>query len=142
MAKHVHLLGFVDEATKHHELASAWVALAPSAKEGWGLNVVDAASHGVPTVAHHGAGGLSESIVDGVTGLLVDDLDGLTAATSLLLTDADLRERLGRAAQRRAATYTWAGTVAEWEALLAHVAAGGPTVAWSDRDVDAVPLTA
>ena len=75
MAKHVHLLGFVDEATKHHELASAWVALAPSAKEGWGLNVVDAASHGVPTVAHHGAGGLSESIVDGVTGLLVDDLD-------------------------------------------------------------------
>ena len=142
LAEHVHLLGFVDETTKHHELASAWVALAPSAKEGWGLNVVDAASHGVPTVAHHGAGGLSESIVDGVTGLLVDDLDGLTAATSLLLTDADLRERLGRAARRRAATYTWDGTVTEWEALLAHVAAGGATVAWSDRDVDAVPLTA
>lgn len=142
MAEHVHLLGFVDETTKHHELASAWVALAPSAKEGWGLNVVDAASHGVPTVAHHGAGGLSESIVDGVTGILVDDLDGLTAATSRLLSDVELRDRLGHAARLRAATYTWHGTVAQWEELLTHVVAGGPTVAWSDRDVDAVPQTA
>ena len=53
----VSLLGFVDEDTKHAELAAAWLALAPSVKEGWGLCVVEAASHGVPTIAYHDAGG-------------------------------------------------------------------------------------
>ncbi len=80
----VHLLGYVDELTKHRELARAWVALAPSAKEGWGLNVLEAASHGVPTVAHHGAGGLSESIIDGETGLLVRDHAEFVSATAQL----------------------------------------------------------
>src|SRR5665811_2600435 len=35
-------LGFLSEEHKHAELAAAWVALAPSIKEGWGLNVVEA----------------------------------------------------------------------------------------------------
>jgi hypothetical protein len=90
------LLGFVSEERKHAELAAAWVALAPSIKEGWGLNVVEAASHGVPTVAYHGAGGLSESIEDGLTGLLVQDLDAMAAAVSKLLSDQPLRDSLGR----------------------------------------------
>ena len=84
----VDLLGHVDEETKHAELASAWVALAPSVKEGWGLCVVEAASHGTPTVAYEGAGGLSESIVDGRTGRPGDDLDAMTAAVDRLLRDA------------------------------------------------------
>ncbi len=138
----VDLLGHVDEATKHHELARAWVALAPSAKEGWGLNVVEAASHRVPTVAHHGAGGLSESIVDGVTGVLVEDLDGLTAATARLLDDAELRTRLGAAAAAYAERFTWAATVDHWEALLAEVAAGAPVRGDVDRDAGHWPAQA
>ena len=118
----VDLLGFVSEEVKHSELASAWVALAPSIKEGWGLNVVEAASHGVPTIAYHGAGGLSESIVDGETGLLVDDLEGMVAATDRLLTDRDERDRLGAAAVAHAQQFTWEATVAAWDALLRRVA--------------------
>jgi glycosyltransferase involved in cell wall biosynthesis len=98
------------------------VALAPSIKEGWGLNVVEAASHGVPTVAYHGAGGLSESIEDGVTGLLVRDLDDMAAAVSGLLSDQPLRDRLGAAAREHARQFTWEGTISSWEALLTQVA--------------------
>jgi glycosyltransferase involved in cell wall biosynthesis len=118
-------LGFLSEEHKHAELAAAWVALAPSIKEGWGLNVVEAASHGVPTVAYHGAGGLSESIKDGRTGLLVHDLDGMAAAVSRLLSDQLLRDTLGAAAREHARGFTWAGTISSWEDLLSRVARHG-----------------
>lgn len=124
----VHLLGYVDEMTKHRELSSAWLALAPSAKEGWGLNVVEAASHGVPTIAHHGAGGLSESIVDGQTGLLVDDVDGMVEAASALIRDAARRQALGEQARVQARLHTWDAAVEAWDHLLSELvpaAAGG-----------------
>jgi glycosyltransferase involved in cell wall biosynthesis len=115
-------LGYLSEEEKHAELAAAWVALAPSVKEGWGLNVVEAASHGVPTVAYHGAGGLSESIEDGRTGLLVHDLAAMAAAVSGLLSDQLLRDTLGSAAREHSRQFTWEGTTTSWEDLLAHVA--------------------
>ena len=54
---------------------SAWVHVLPSRKEGWGLAVTEAAQHAVPTIGYRCSGGLTDSIVDGVTGLLVDDHD-------------------------------------------------------------------
>jgi glycosyltransferase involved in cell wall biosynthesis len=119
----VHFLGYVDEVTKHRELSRAWVALAPSTKEGWGLNVVEAASHGVPTVAHHGAGGLSESIVDGRTGVLVDDVAGMAREAARLLRDDAARAVMGERAREHAALHSWAGAVESWERLLERVVA-------------------
>ena len=132
-------LGFISEERKHAELAAAWVALAPSIKEGWGLNVVDAASHGVPTVAYHGAGGLSESIEDGRTGLLVHDLDAMAAAVSRLLSDQLLRDRLGAAAREHAGQFTWEATTARWEDLLTHVAGKGTPVSTMDTGQNSLP---
>ena len=128
----VTLLGFVDEATKHAELSGAWVALAPSVKEGWGLCVVEAASHGVPTVAYADAGGLSESIIDGRTGLLVDDLDAMTHAVSRLLADKTLRDELGKHARDYSRQFTWEGTTQHWETLLHHVTRRGAPVTMTD----------
>nr|WP_281386900.1 glycosyltransferase family 4 protein [Jiangella mangrovi] len=115
--------GFVDERAKHDELARSWLMLAPSVKEGWGLTVVEAAQHQVPTIGYRSAGGLAESIVDGATGLLADDLDELTAATEELLADGVRRQALGRAAAARAATFTWEQTVRSWDALLRRTVA-------------------
>ena len=134
----VALLGFVDEDTKHRELAGAWVALAPSVKEGWGLCVVEAASHGVPTVAYADAGGLSESIVDGRTGLLVEDLDDMTHQVSTLLKDAERRAELGDNAREYARRFTWAATADHWERLLSHVARRRAPVAMTDARTQAV----
>ncbi len=115
----VNFAGFVDEQTKHEYLASAWVHLVPSVKEGWCLVVNEAGCHGVPTVGYRSAGGLRESVVDGVSGVLVDDLDEMTAATARLLEHQATREAMGEAAVRHAASLSWPATVRLWAAVLA-----------------------
>lgn len=103
--------GFVDESAKADLLTSAWVNLVPSVKEGWGLSVVEAASHGTPSLAFADAGGLSESIADGRTGLLVDgDEERFVRTLALLLQDAGLQAELGANARRHAAGFGWDST--------------------------------
>lgn len=131
----VDILGFVDEQTKDRELAQAWVSLAPSIKEGWGLNVIEAAGHGVPTVAFHGAGGLSESVIDGCTGLLAQTPADYVLSIARLLADHSLREQMGAAAQAHAAGFSWEQTVDRWEELLEHTAARRAPVAEIDQVV-------
>jgi glycosyltransferase involved in cell wall biosynthesis len=114
----VEFLGFVDEATKHRALASAWVLAMPSLKEGWGLAVVEAAGHETPTVAFRSAGGVGESVVDGRTGLLVDDAGEFADRLELLLCQPELRRRLGRAAREHASRFSWAASAAAFAAAL------------------------
>jgi glycosyltransferase involved in cell wall biosynthesis len=73
----VTLHGWVGEQDKHEILARSAVHLCPSVKEGWGIAIMEAAAHGLPSVAYRAAGGVSESIVDNETGLLAADLDDL-----------------------------------------------------------------
>jgi glycosyltransferase involved in cell wall biosynthesis len=119
----VEFLGYVDEQRKHEELARAWLLAAPSLKEGWGLVVVEAATHQVPTVGYRDAGGLSESVVDGQTGLLVDDFDGFVDAVAQLIEDADTRRRMGSAAAARASSFHWDAAVTAWEQVLSDAVA-------------------
>jgi glycosyltransferase involved in cell wall biosynthesis len=122
----VDFLGYVDDHDKHLALARSWVLLTPSLKEGWGLCVAEAASHGVPSIAYASAGGVTESIVHGQTGLLVgDDLDELTAATRLLLEDSVLRRRLGDAAREWSAQFAWTTTAEAFLTVLRTAASGG-----------------
>lgn len=120
----VEFLGHVDDRRKHDELARAWLLAAPSVKEGWGLVVVEAATHQVPTVGYRHAGGLAESVVDGETGILAEDYAAFVAALDTLLDDRKRRDEMGRAAQRYAAKFSWASTVDAWEHLLTDVARG------------------
>jgi glycosyltransferase involved in cell wall biosynthesis len=77
----------------------------------------------VPTVAHHGAGGLSESIVDGRTGVLVHDVEGMARAAARLLRDESLRTSMGERARGHAALHSWEAAVGAWEQLLDRVVA-------------------
>lgn len=99
--------GHVSEAAKHELLQQAWVHALPSRKEGWALAVIEAAQHGVPTVGYRSSGGLTDSVVDGVTGVLVDDHRELVSALQRLLTDSVLRAELGVKAQLRSAEFSW-----------------------------------
>jgi glycosyltransferase involved in cell wall biosynthesis len=121
--------GFLDEQAKHEELARAWVHVCPSVKEGWGLVVTEAGAHRVPTVGYRSAGGLRESIVDGRSGLLVEDLDELTAAVDRLLTDGAARREMGGAAARHAAEYSWPASISGFAAVLADAVRGSAAVA-------------
>ncbi|GAB3258717.1 glycosyltransferase family 4 protein [Alteromonas gracilis] len=114
----VELHGHVDEQTKSDLLARAWVCLVPSVREGWCIVVLEAAREGTPTIAYRSAGGVTESVQDGVTGLLVDDLDGMVHATTALLEQADRRTQMAKAARERATGFTWEETSARFEAAL------------------------
>ncbi|MGY1605759.1 MULTISPECIES: glycosyltransferase family 4 protein [unclassified Geodermatophilus] len=127
VAHRVEFHGFLGEEAKHAELARAWVHLCPSVKEGWGLVVTEAGAHRTPTVGYRSAGGLTESVLDGRTGLLADDLDGLTAAVERLLDDAPARAAMGAAAARHAAGLDWGSSVRGWGAVLASARADAGT---------------
>jgi glycosyltransferase involved in cell wall biosynthesis len=99
--------GHVSDADRDRLLDESWLMLAPSVKEGWGIAIMEAAAHAVPTIAYATAGGVTESVEDGVTGILVDDLAGLTAHTRLLLSDDEARLNLGKAARARAESFDW-----------------------------------
>jgi glycosyltransferase involved in cell wall biosynthesis len=114
----VRFTGHVDDVTKHRELATAWVHLLPSLKEGWGLSIIEAGTHATPTVAYYAAGGVKESIQDSVTGLLAVDLDDLVSCTRTLLTDEALRTSLGTKAQTRAHDFSWSTTAEQVARVL------------------------
>lgn len=118
VAEAVTFHGHVTEATKHELLARAWIHLLPSRKEGWGLAVIEAAQHGVPTVGYRSSRGLTDSVLDGVTGLLVEDIDEFTATVSALLTDRAMRRWLGEKARTRASEFSWESTAAGVESVL------------------------
>lgn len=76
--------------------------------EGFGLVYLEAAAHGLPVVAHD-VGGVSEAVVDGVTGLLVppNRPAQLAAAFEKLIHDPDLRKKLGTAGREWAMRNCW-----------------------------------
>lgn len=106
------LHGHVSEDVKASLYATAWVNLTASSAEGWCLTVMEAATCGTPSAAL-AVGGLPESIVDGETGLLADDVDGLVANVKRLVEEPGLRQRMGAAAKERAARFTWERTAQE-----------------------------
>lgn len=110
--------GHVPQDERDRLLGEAWVMLLPSVKEGWGLAILEAAVQGTPTVAYRDAGGVTESIVDGETGLLADDEDGLLRLTRTLMLDRGSREKLGRRAAERALGFSWSGTTDVVERVL------------------------
>lgn len=128
IAERVRFTGFISDADKRALLAQAWVALTPSLKEGWGLTIVEAGAVGTPTVAFRGAGGVEESLVDGETGLLADNLDDFVAKVRLLLTDDAYRSTMGAAARAHAARFTWPAAGEKFAALVTR-AANAPALA-------------
>jgi glycosyltransferase involved in cell wall biosynthesis len=116
--------GHVDDVTKHAVVQRSWVHVLPSRKEGWGLAVVEAAQHGVPTIGYRSSGGLTDSIVDGVTGLLVDDHDELVERLEELLSDRVLRSELGAKAEARSRDFSWPQSATAMRTVLDSVHAG------------------
>lgn len=116
--------GHVDDVTKHRLLQAAWVHLLPSRKEGWGLAVVEAAQHQVPTIGYRSSGGLADSIVDEVTGILVDSHAELVDRLDGLLGDPVLRDQLGAKALARCGEFSWEQSADAMRVVLDAVRAG------------------
>ena len=69
--------------------------------EGFGISFTEAAACGKPAIGGR-SGGTAEAVLDGITGLLVEDERSLAAAIVNLLTDRATAARMGRAGRERA----------------------------------------
>lgn len=108
-------LGLTDAMTwtgylTRQELIEAYreadVLVHPSRYEGFGLQVLEAMSCGLPVVCSDG-GSLPEVAGDAALVVPPDDLDGYVRCVSKILTDGDTRKKLVEAGFRQAAEFTW-----------------------------------
>jgi glycosyltransferase involved in cell wall biosynthesis len=99
IAGRVVFAGWSDEVRR--VLPSFDVLVQPSRREGFGIALVEAMLAEVPVVAT-AVGGMSEVVVDGVTGTIVHDHDpaAVAAAADALLRDPDRRRAMGQAGRR------------------------------------------
>jgi glycosyltransferase involved in cell wall biosynthesis len=107
VADAVEFLGYVPDSELPRVYENADVFVMPSqtnqrSTEGFGLVFLEANYYGLPAVAWR-SGGVSDSVVDNETGLLIPpgDIDGLTNALACLLEDPEFRFRLGRSGRDR-----------------------------------------
>jgi glycosyltransferase involved in cell wall biosynthesis len=118
----VEFAGRVPEAEKHRLLCAAWLLLHPSAVEGWGLVVTEAAARETPAIAFD-VPGLRDSVVDGETGVLARGESSFAAAWCTLALSAHRRTLMGKSARDRAAQYRWNNTVRQFRAVATEAAA-------------------
>ena len=102
----VHLPGRVPDEELVSWYRKAWVVVSTSQREGWGMTLTEAAACGTPVVATDIAGH-RDAVVDGESGLLVDDLGQLPVALGRVLGDDVLRNRLTKGALAQSRWFTW-----------------------------------
>ena len=103
----VEFLGFVERSRLPDFYRRASVFASPAQYEGGVANVyLEAMASGCPVIAST-AGGAPEAVVNGELGLLVPplDVDATVTAIDRILSDALLRDRLGRAGRQRVEQY-------------------------------------
>ena len=121
----VSLPGRVDDDELVDWYRRAWVVASSSQREGWGMTLTEAAACGTPAVATAIAGH-ADAVLDGESGLLVDDLGDLPAALGRVLGDEVLRSRLSKGALARARWFTWDATARRALEALAEEAMPAP----------------
>lgn len=101
LTKFVHFAGY--QPNVQEWLKAADINVLPSFYEGLPLTVLEAMASGLPSVASQ-VGGIPEAIEDGVSGLLVPpgSPEKLAEALSFLLSHAEERQQMGKAACFRA----------------------------------------
>jgi glycosyltransferase involved in cell wall biosynthesis len=104
----VRFTGYVSEEEKVKLLQQMQFMVNTSAKEGWGLTVIEANACGTPVLGSN-VPGLRDAIKDNETGLLYDygNVEQLSQKMILLLKDERLRSQLTEGAINWAKTFDW-----------------------------------
>ena len=104
----VHVLGIVDETTKHRLLGACSLFALPSQVDTFGIVLLEAWLHSKPVIGAN-AGGIPDLVEHEKTGLLVPfgDAGALAVAIRRLLAEPGLAARMGSAGHQLVQHYTW-----------------------------------
>ncbi len=102
--------GFINQADLPKVYAASDVFVLPSENEPWGLIVNEVMCAGLPIVISDEVGCVADLVEDNDNGLLfkAGDVDGLTDCLKRVLSDDDLRSRMGRRSRERIAQWGYA----------------------------------
>lgn len=109
--------GWVDDQRKFALLARAHLLVVPGVREGFGINVIEAASQGTPAVGYD-VHGLRDSIRDGDTGLLASGPGDAALKALRLLKDPVLYGRMASRCLEYARGFNWQSRAEEFRRAL------------------------
>lgn len=100
------ILGWIENIHTFYNLCSIYVQ--PSITEGWGMEVVEAASHGRPVIVSDGAGA-KDYVKDGDNGFIVPKRDPKAIADKIQYFKDNPKEiiRIGKNAREKSLNYDW-----------------------------------
>ncbi len=106
MEKHVHFIGFADEADLPALYNGAYCCAFPSLYEGFGLPILEAMSCGTPVITSN-VSSLPEVAGDAAITVNPYDIDALTHAIKKVMDDQNLYQTLVQKGFERAKLFSW-----------------------------------
>lgn len=117
--------GRIPADAKYRLMASSQAVLMTSVREGWGLAVSEAGAVGTPAITYD-VPGLRDSVVDGVTGVVVQQTpEALARAMVALTRDPSRRDSLSSGARRMSQRLSFDSSAQVVESALEAIV-GGP----------------
>lgn len=96
----------------------------PSSTEGFGLALTEAMAAGLPAIGYKSCPSVNELIIDGYNGFLCDDgVDDFAEKLKILMSDAELRKKMGQNARESMKKFAPEKIWDQWEALIKEVVA-------------------
>ncbi len=109
--------GYVEEDVKETILRKAHFLLVPSIREGWGQVVIQANALGTPAIGYDVAG-LKDSIINGITGVLVKNPEDMAIAVIKLWQNREEYQKMAINATKWAKSFSWNKTKSEFLSYL------------------------
>jgi len=123
MTEFTSLPGLLSQSVLPNYYAAADICVVPSYYEPFGLVAIEAMASGTPVIASD-VGGLQFTVIHQETGLLVPprDVTSLSNAIDIILSDPELRLKLGKAGQKRVmAKFSWDGVAIQLDHLYTQL---------------------
>jgi glycosyltransferase involved in cell wall biosynthesis len=112
--------GWLTEERKFELLRRAHILVVPSVREGFGINVIEAASQGTPAVGYN-IHGLRDSIRDGLTGLLANSPEDAAEIIIRLLKDPALYNQMASQCLEYSRDFNWQKRAEEFRQVIKKI---------------------
>lgn len=107
--ENLYFLGYLNNQSKYDYLKKSHFLLVPSIREGWGQVVIQANAMGTPAIGYN-VHGLRDSIVDGKTGMLLENFTEIAHKTIELWSNQGKYRLMCRNCLELAGNYSWEKT--------------------------------